>query len=80
CGVCDNCLRPPEEALSPLTARQLRQVAAPKKEEPWAKAGSPVKVPRYGEGRVVAVVGEKVTIVFPDNQTRTFLRNYVQPL
>jgi ATP-dependent DNA helicase RecQ len=80
CGVCDNCLRPPEEALSPLTARQLRQVAVPKKEEPWAKAGSPVKVPRYGEGRVVAVVGEKVTIVFPDNQTRTFLRNYVQPL
>jgi ATP-dependent DNA helicase RecQ len=80
CGVCDNCVRPPEEALSPLSARQLRQAESPKREEPSLKAGSPVKVPKYGEGRVVAAAGEKITIVFPDSQTRTFLRNYVEPM
>jgi ATP-dependent DNA helicase RecQ len=80
CGVCDNCVRPPEQALSPLTARQLRQAAIPKKEEASLKAGSPVRVPKYGEGRVVSVAGEKITIVFPDSQTRTFLRNYVEPV
>jgi ATP-dependent DNA helicase RecQ len=80
CGTCDNCVRPPEEALSPLSARHLRQATAPKKEEePSLKAGSTVKVPRYGEGRVVSVAGEKITIIFPDSQTRTFLRNYVEP-
>jgi ATP-dependent DNA helicase RecQ len=80
CGVCDNCLRPPEEALSPLSGRQLRQTAVPKKDEPSMKAGTSVKVPKYGEGRVVSVAGEKITIVFPDSQTRTFLRTYVEPM
>jgi ATP-dependent DNA helicase RecQ len=80
CGICDNCVRPPEQALSPLSARQLRQAAPPKKEEPSFKAGNPVRVPKYGEGRVVSVAGEKITIIFPDSQTRTFLRNYVEPV
>jgi ATP-dependent DNA helicase RecQ len=80
CGICDNCVRPPEQALSPLSARQLRQAATPKKEEPSLKVGNPVKVPKYGEGRVVSVAGEKITIIFPDSQTRTFLRNYVEPV
>lgn len=80
CGICDNCVRPPEQALSPLSARQLRQAPSPKREAPAMKAGSAVKVPKYGEGRVVSVAGEKITIVFPDSQTRTFLRNYVEPV
>jgi ATP-dependent DNA helicase RecQ len=42
------------------------------------KAGSTVKVAKYGEGRVVSVAGEKITIVFPDSQTKTFLRQYVE--
>jgi ATP-dependent DNA helicase RecQ len=79
CGTCDNCVQPPEQALSPLSARQQPPVANQAKKEPSLKAGSPVKVPKYGEGRVVSAAGDKVTIIFPDGQTKTFLRNYVEP-
>lgn len=40
--------------------------------------GSPVRVPKIGEGKVVSVADGKVTIVFPDSRKRTFLRDYVK--
>lgn len=42
-------------------------------------AGAAVRVPRYGEGRVVATVDEQVEVVFPNGDTRTFLTAYVKP-
>jgi ATP-dependent DNA helicase RecQ len=81
CGSCDNCLRPPEQALSPLSARQLGQKAGAKKTGDMPlEPGLPVRVPRYGEGQVVSSVGDKVTIVFADSRQKTFLRTYVQPM
>lgn len=77
CGVCDNCRRPPEQALSP---EHVRDHAPALQVEKGPEVGQAVKVARYGEGRVVASAGEKVTISFPDSETRTFLRNYVEPV
>ncbi|MGE5648619.1 MAG: RecQ family ATP-dependent DNA helicase [Bacillota bacterium] len=77
CGRCDNCLRPPEQSLAP---EHVRHHIPPSGDAPPALAsGSAVRVPRFGEGRVVSSQGDKVTIVFPDSETRTFLRNYVKP-
>ena len=75
CGHCDNCLRPPvqpavqEEADTPAKAE-----TAPVGFQP----GETVRVPRYGEGRVVQVAGEEVTVAFPDSSRRSFLASYVQ--
>ncbi|OWW22888.1 recombinase RecQ [Noviherbaspirillum denitrificans] len=77
CGVCDNCRQPPEQALSPEHPRQqlTRAVQAPAN---TLQAGATVKVPKYGEGQVVSVEGDKVTLRFPDSSKRTFLRSYVE--
>lgn len=75
CGVCDNCRQPPEQALSP---EHVRDHAPPVQVEKGPEVGQAVKVARYGEGRVVASSGDKVTISFPNSETRTFLRNYVE--
>jgi ATP-dependent DNA helicase RecQ len=84
CGSCDNCLRPPEQALAPLPARQRHSpatsTASIEKSAPALIKGSPVSVAKFGEGRVVSIAGDKITIVFPDRKTRTFLRDYVKPL
>jgi ATP-dependent DNA helicase RecQ len=77
CGSCDNCLRPPEQALAPEHVRQHAPPPMRKENNPLPAVGSPVRVAKYGEGRVVAAVDDKVTIVFPDSRTKTFLRQYV---
>ncbi|HVK53605.1 MAG TPA: ATP-dependent DNA helicase RecQ [Burkholderiales bacterium] len=79
CGLCDNCRRPPVRA-APISRRRKsahRILAAA--DRGAFKSGERVKVPKYGEGRVISVVAEKVTIAFPDSQTRTFLKSYVEP-
>lgn len=78
CGGCDNCLRPPEQALSPEHVRHHAPPPA-SRAAPAFVAGNAVRVARYGEGRVVSSAGDKVTIVFPSSETKTFLRDYVQP-
>jgi ATP-dependent DNA helicase RecQ len=79
CGSCDNCLRPPEESLSPEHLREHAPPSLPRPVDiPGLDEGSTVRVPRFGEGRVVSVAGDKVTIVFPDSSTKTFLRDFVQ--
>lgn len=77
CGSCDNCLRPPEQTLAPEHVRH--HIPPPAHSAPALASGSAVRVPKFGEGRVVSSKGDKVTIVFPDSATRTFLRDYVQP-
>jgi ATP-dependent DNA helicase RecQ len=83
CGHCDNCLRPPDRTLAPPpAAKQVQQATPPpeEKETSAIEAGSTVRVPKFGEGRVIAVAGDKVTIVFPNRQTKIFLRDYVEPI
>ncbi|RZI42126.1 ATP-dependent DNA helicase RecQ [Herbaspirillum sp. HC18] len=76
CGVCDNCRRPPEQALSPEHVREHAPSATPTKAP--LRAGSAVRVPKYGEGLVVSCAGDKITIRFPDSRTKTFLASYVE--
>jgi ATP-dependent DNA helicase RecQ len=40
--------------------------------------GDPVRVPRYGSGRVASASVEEVAIKFPDGRTRRFVAQYVQ--
>ncbi|HWI13343.1 MAG TPA: RecQ family zinc-binding domain-containing protein, partial [Burkholderiales bacterium] len=77
CGCCDNCLRPPAEryavAQAPESAVRVKRRRMPQFDE-----GATVRVPRYGEGRVVGSVADQVEIAFPDGRKRTFLSSYVQ--
>lgn len=80
CGACDNCERPPEQRLSPILAHHPTEkipVVAPM---PSMAPGCTVRVRKFGEGRIVSINGDKVTIVFPNRETKTFLRDYVEPV
>jgi ATP-dependent DNA helicase RecQ len=83
CCRCDNCLNPPELALTEgIEIRddefdpEPEELAPPK---PAFEAGARVRVHKYGEGVVVSVAGDQVTIEFPDQETRHFLAQYVEP-
>ncbi|SAK86284.1 ATP-dependent DNA helicase RecQ [Caballeronia calidae] len=81
CGVCDNCVHPPEVIESPREVRE--QTRAKNDESAKRKAagftqGERVRVRRYGEGVVEMVSGERVAVRFPDDETRTFIARYVR--
>ena len=82
CGHCDNCLTPPQTRLRSPTTRTLRANRAVKKSAHQASypPGTAVHVAKVGKGQVVNTTEEMVTIVFPDGQTRTFLKSYVKPV
>ena len=40
--------------------------------------GDAVETPKYGAGRVSEVEGDKVTVVFPDGEKRTFKKDFVR--
>jgi ATP-dependent DNA helicase RecQ len=81
CCRCDNCLNPPALADPEIEIRDdefdREPEAAPS--APAFEVGARVKVPRHGEGVVVAVAGDQVTIAFPDEEQRTFLADFVEP-
>ncbi|SDA13227.1 ATP-dependent DNA helicase RecQ [Nitrosospira sp. Nsp18] len=81
CGHCDNCVNPPEKALLPLsTSNQEASAEAKPASTPSFPAGATVKVPKVGKGQVLSSTDEMVTIIFPDSQKRTFLKNHVELL
>jgi ATP-dependent DNA helicase RecQ len=41
--------------------------------------GSRVKVPKFDVGTVLSVAGDRVTIEFPENTTKTFMAEFVEP-
>jgi ATP-dependent DNA helicase RecQ len=73
CGVCDNCLHPPEIIESPRESHKEK----PEKAKTF-DAGDIVRVRRYGEGTVEMVCGDSVAVRFPDDETRTFIARYVK--
>jgi ATP-dependent DNA helicase RecQ len=77
CGNCDNCLRPPERKAV-RKSRTLRQASRRRPVLPPFSVGQAVRVPRYGEGRVVTASSEQAEIVFPDGKKRHFLCAYVE--
>ncbi|TFW31922.1 ATP-dependent DNA helicase RecQ [Massilia horti] len=83
CGRCDNCLHPPELALTedmPIVDDEFER--PPEAQAPPAHAfevGARVRVPKFDAGVVVSVAGDQVAIEFPDGETRHFLAAYVTP-
>jgi len=87
CGHCDNCLHPLAEQLGLTAPPALSAPAAPADAPPPApkrrKAvelaeGDAVRLPKYGRGRVLSLDGDKVSVRFPDGETRTFKREFVR--
>ena len=81
CGVCDNCLHPPEVIRSPREHREqmrIEEAAKPKRAARGFEPGERVRVRRYGEGIVEMISGERVAVRFPDDATRTFVSGYVR--
>lgn len=83
CCKCDNCLNPPALALTEdIEIRDDEFDREPQAQEPAPAAfepGARVRVAKYGEGVVLAVAGDEVTIEFPDQEQRTFVAEYVKP-
>jgi ATP-dependent DNA helicase RecQ len=88
CGMCDNCLAPPAERLQldePQAAGTpaSRAAGGGDASEPEGVAltvGSQVRVPKFDIGTVLSVAGDRITIEFPENSTKTFMAEFVEPV
>ena len=82
CGACDNCLEPPAQRLAAVDTRRnvtpLRVARARPRKRRLIEIGDAVCVRRFGEGQVVRATDEHIDVVFPDGETRTFLKRFVK--
>jgi ATP-dependent DNA helicase RecQ len=81
CGCCDNCVSPP--AVQPVENEEPMFEPIPEPSVPLGPVitiGSQVKVPKFDIGTVLSVAGDQITIEFPENTTKTFMAEFVQPL
>jgi len=80
CCQCDNCVSPPAvqadaaddcvfDLPAPASEKELDDIGF--------IIGSQVKVPRFDIGTVLSVAGDRVTIEFPENTTKTFMAEFV---
>jgi ATP-dependent DNA helicase RecQ len=68
--------------LEPCEAFAPAPVPAPGHDTPppaHIAVGSRVKVPKFDIGTVLSVAGDRVTIEFPENTTKTFMAEFVEP-
>ncbi|MBC7453378.1 MAG: ATP-dependent DNA helicase RecQ [Massilia sp.] len=79
CCQCDNCLNPPAIAEIDIRDDEFGLVEEVAEAGPQFEPGAQVRVPKFDVGTVVGVAGDQVTIVFPDESTRTFLVDFVTP-
>jgi ATP-dependent DNA helicase RecQ len=87
CGICDNCAIPIEKRLGLEIEKEthalsdeeiLQKIAAEKpKENPQIEKGETVKLPVHGEGKVVEIAGDKITVKFPGGEKKTFKKEFV---
>jgi ATP-dependent DNA helicase RecQ len=83
CGHCDNCLHPLEEQLGFEPEPETKPAPPPpdvakKRKAIELKEGDAVRLPKYGRGVVVSLLDDKVSVKFPDGETRTFKREFVK--
>jgi len=83
CCTCDNCISPPALSapiqLDDIVLPQLQPQRPASSQLPEIAVGSRVRVPRFDIGTVLSVAGDKITIEFPENTTRTFMAEFVAP-
>jgi ATP-dependent DNA helicase RecQ len=82
CCRCDNCLNPPAAELADIEIRddEFGHESEPEQAAgPAFDAGAHVKVPKYGEGVVLSMAGDQVSIEFPDGEHRSFMKDFVEP-
>ncbi|HEX8988590.1 MAG TPA: ATP-dependent DNA helicase RecQ [Rhodocyclaceae bacterium] len=73
CGTCDNCRHPIE-----TEAPRVQSPVAQERREAAYELGQRVTLPRYGEGTVVDVAGDIITVAFADGERRRFQESFVR--
>ena len=83
CCKCDNCLNPPAQSLTEgieIRDDEFDREPAPAPAGPQFEVGARARSPKFGEGTVLAVAGDQVTLGFGDQQEpRTFLAEFLAP-
>ncbi len=82
CCKCDNCLNPPAALLEDIAIRddEFDREPAPEPTGPHFEVGGRATSSKYGEGLIVAVAGDQVTLAFADQEEpRTFLAEFLEP-
>ncbi len=83
CCKCDNCLNPPAATLLDdieIRDDEFDREPAPEPTGPHFEVGAHVRSAKYGEGVVLAVAGDQVTVQFADDESRIFLADYLEPV
>lgn len=84
CGFCDNCINPPANSLAPIQDEPEQEstvnLANPNTQRFNFEVGAKVNVPKYKKGKVLAIAGDQVTVIFRNKEIRTFLSSYLEPL
>ena len=83
CCKCDNCLNPPAQSLTEgieIRDDEFDREPAPAPAGPQFEVGARARSPKFGEGTVLAVAGDQVTLGFGEQQEpRTFLAEFLAP-
>jgi ATP-dependent DNA helicase RecQ len=82
CGVCDNCANPLAERLGLETSARAANIsdeeilAQIKIDDIEIEKGEMVEMPVYGQGKVTAIEGDKITVLFPGGERKTFKKDF----
>jgi ATP-dependent DNA helicase RecQ len=86
CGSCDNCVSPPAIIDEPPADGQEHAhieealLAEDESPTPHFSVGDKVRVPKFDIGTVTVIEGDKITVAFAQEETRTFMAEFVQLL
>jgi ATP-dependent DNA helicase RecQ len=86
CGSCDNCVSPPAIVDEPPGDGQEHVhagealLAEDESPAPHFFVGDKVRVPKFDIGTVTVIEGDKITVAFAQEETRTFMAEFVQLL
>jgi ATP-dependent DNA helicase RecQ len=83
CGTCDACLDPAEWRIAPPVSADFPTVPdsplpPPDRRRRRFKRGQKVALPRYGDGEIRGVDGDKIEVAFADGQVRKFKRDFLR--
>lgn len=88
CGTCDNCVSPISERLeieqpsakrSAAEEKELLEKLRSENKSKVLNVGDVVEIPKFGEAQIESVSGDKVDVVLPDGEHKTFKTEFVKP-